>query len=63
MFMSSVVVSVHMCGWKGKKEGQWGLSKGTTNEAVDYEHEASKGGSLQLITKSHHSKKRVILYF
>ncbi len=52
MLMLSVVVIVHMCGREGAKRGP---SKGTKNGAVDSEHGASKGGSLLLRTKSHHS--------
>jgi hypothetical protein len=37
MLMSSVVINVHMCWQDGGKRGQWGLIKGTENEAVDFE--------------------------
>jgi hypothetical protein len=43
MFMLSVVINSQMHGWEGGKWGQWGLSKGTRNGAVDSEHGASKG--------------------
>jgi hypothetical protein len=46
-----------MCGREGgKKEGQWGLGKASKSGAVDSEHGVSKGGDLQLRTKSHNSK-------
>jgi hypothetical protein len=56
MLMSSVVINVHMCWQDGGKRGQWGLIKGTKNEAVDFEHGASKTESSQLRTNSHHFK-------
>jgi hypothetical protein len=56
MLMSSVVIKVHMCGWEGEKRGAMGLSKRTKNGAVGFEQGASKGKSLQLCTKCHHSK-------
>ncbi len=38
------------------KEGHWGMGKGPKSGAVNSEHVASKGRSLQLCTKSYHSK-------
>jgi hypothetical protein len=40
---------------KGEK-GAMGVEQWTKNEEVDSQHGASKGGSSQLQTKSHHSK-------
>jgi hypothetical protein len=56
MLILSVFVSNNMCGQEVEKRGQWGSSKGTKNEAVDYEHGVSKGRSSQLHTKTHHSQ-------
>jgi hypothetical protein len=43
------VFKVFTCvGRKGRKRWQWGLGKGTKNEAIDSEHGSSKGRSSQI---------------
>jgi hypothetical protein len=43
-------------------KGAMGVDKGTEIEAVVSEHGASKGGSSQLCTKSHHSESEGYLF-
>ncbi len=50
-----VIGSACVDGKRGKR-GAAGLSKGPKRGAVDSEHGASKGRSLQLLTNSYHSK-------
>jgi hypothetical protein len=56
MLMSSLVIYVHTCWQEREKKGVTGVSKGTKNEAVDSEHEASKDRGSQLCIKSHYTK-------
>ncbi len=46
--MLSMVIVCTCVGGKGGKRGQWGLSRGTKNGAVDSEHLASNGRGSQL---------------
>jgi hypothetical protein len=62
MLMSSVVVDVRICGQKGRQRGGMGAEQGTKNRAVDFECGASKGRSLQLRSKNHHSKEEGYLF-
>jgi hypothetical protein len=59
--LNVVCVIVPGCvGRKRGKSGAAGLGKGPKRGAVDSEHGASKGRSLQLHTKSFHSSMRVV---
>ncbi len=62
MLMLSIIVVFTCMYGKGRKWGQWGSGQGTKKGAVDSEHGASKGGGLQLHTKTTIPSKRSIPY-